>query len=281
MRLEQREGRAVRLGSARPAVDVVRFELPPALDAALELGQRLTRKGALPGRAGLGVDGLRLWRWRSALADRVGDGCAVAGTAVVKLTQREVSRPRSARGLRATRLALRQGRPDRRGGRLARCSRPLDGRRVQRVVRRAGGVAVRLPGSVDPVRVATALDRLVSPIRARLSSASARRWSTAEPDPAARRLAVRIGRNVREAARRRDGVLLDRLERALAFVAGGHTAGEALLVRDMSEAEPRALANALARFPSPTARWGAIEVRVTGLVLFERESAEVGLTTPG
>ena len=64
-------------------------------------------------------------------------------------------------------------------------------------------------------------------------------------------------------------------------MAGGHTAGEALLVRRMAEAEPGELANALVRVPSPTARWEAIEVRVTGLVLFERESAEVGVTTRG
>ena len=281
MRLEQREGRAVRLGSARPAVDVVRFEPPPALDAALESGSRLTRKAALPGRAGLGVDGLRHWRWRAALADRVGDGPSVPGTAAVKLTQRESLGAGLLAGfdLRATRC----GREER----IAAVVGWLDpaGRWMEdeSSVSRALLAALRddSRASVDAVRVAAALDRLVSPIRARLSGAGARRWSTAEPDPAARRLAVRIGRSVREAARRRDGVLLNRLERALAFVAGGHTAGEALLVRRMAEAEPGELANALVRFPSPTARWEAIEVRVTGLVLFERESAEVGVTTRG
>ncbi|HUR94759.1 MAG TPA: DEAD/DEAH box helicase, partial [Gemmatimonadales bacterium] len=73
-RLEQREGRAVRLGSGHDQVEVVRFLPPPALDAALRLGEHLARKAALPGRTGLGAEGLRLWRWRAALADRLGRG---------------------------------------------------------------------------------------------------------------------------------------------------------------------------------------------------------------
>ena len=81
MRLEQREGRAVRLGSARELVEVVRFLPPPALDATLELGERLRRKAELPARAGLGADGMRLWRWRSALADELRDRPAVSGSA--------------------------------------------------------------------------------------------------------------------------------------------------------------------------------------------------------
>ncbi|MEO6056166.1 MAG: hypothetical protein ABIQ49_04935, partial [Gemmatimonadales bacterium] len=60
------------------------------------------------------------------------------------------------------------------------------------------------------------------------------------------------------------------LERALAFAAGGHTAGEAQLVRRLADAEGAELAGALARIPAPTQRWEGIEVRVTGLVLFER-----------
>jgi hypothetical protein len=67
MRLEQREGRAVRLGSSHPRIEVIQFPPPPALEAALRLGERLEHKAALPGQAGLGPDGARLWRWRSAI----------------------------------------------------------------------------------------------------------------------------------------------------------------------------------------------------------------------
>jgi hypothetical protein len=60
-----------------------------------------------------------------------------------------------------------------------------------------------------------------------------------------------------------------RLERALAFVAGGHTAGEAMLVRRLADADPPALAAGLARIPATSACWDAIDVRLTGLVIFE------------
>jgi hypothetical protein len=124
--------------------------------------------------------------------------------------------------------------------------------------------------AASPAQVRTALERLLKPIRARLALAGSRRWTIAEPDPAARRLAARLGQWIAEAARQRDASSMVRLERALAFAAGGHTAGEALLVRQLAEAEPRGLAGGLARAPAPTSRWDAIDVRLTGLVLFER-----------
>ena len=123
----------------------------------------------------------------------------------------------------------------------------------------------RTPPTPDIIR--QALDRLVEPVRARLALAAARRWTAAEPDTDARRLTLRLGELVHAAARRRDGGELALLERALAFVAGGHTAGEAMLVRRLADAP--ALAARLARIPAASARWDAIDVRLTGLVIFE------------
>jgi len=124
----------------------------------------------------------------------------------------------------------------------------------------------REPASAAEVQ--RALDRLVGPIRGRLALVGARRWAAAEPEPSARRLAARLGDAVRQAARRRDTSSLARLERALAFTAGGHTAGEAHLVRRLAEADADEVARWLARVPAPTPRWDAVEVRLTGLVLF-------------
>jgi hypothetical protein len=146
--------------------------------------------------------------------------------------------------------------------------RPFTARRRVRLLWTHAADGAPLPRL--PPRAAAALARLVVPIREHLARVGGRRWTTTEPEPAARALAVRLGRDVREAARRRDALLLSRLEHALAFVAGGHTAGKALLVRRLVEAEARELSGALARLPAPTPRWEAIGVRVTGLVLFER-----------
>ena len=153
MRLEQREGRAVRLGSARELVEVVRFIPPPALDAALDLGERLRRKAALPALAGLGADGVRLWRWRSALADQLGDGPAVSGSALACGARgcrdrgrcARLRRRRRARGLRAPRPPARRARAHRLGGRLARARRRLDRGGVRRGRAPSGRRGVRQP----------------------------------------------------------------------------------------------------------------------------------------
>jgi hypothetical protein len=278
MRLEQREGRAVRLGSARELVEVVRFIPPPALDAALELGDRLRRKAALPGLAGLGAGGVRLWRWRSALVDQLGDGQAVSGSA---LGCRSARVPRTAADMCHSGcggvlagfelLALRHGEHEPIGAVVGWL--PPDGTWsedesvVAERLRAAAACDNRAPPT--PAVIRQALDRLVGPVRARLAIAAARRWTAAEPDTAARRLALRLGELVRAAARRRDGGALARLEQALAFVAGGHTAGEAMLVRRLADADAPALAASLAGIPATSARWDAIEVRLTGLVVFE------------
>jgi superfamily II DNA or RNA helicase len=265
MRLEQREGRAVRLGSTHELIEVVRFLPPPALDAALGLNERLERKAALPARAGLGAGGARLWRWRSELADRLGQGPELRGTAVV--------RGGAATGLLAGFELLARG-----AGRVEILAATLgwldsSGRWSEDEATVATRVleAARCghPG-LAPARVRVALDRLASPIRERLALTNARRWTAGDPDPSARRLAARLAESIREAARMRDERALTRLERALAFTAGGHTAGEAMLVRRLADASDGELASWTARLPAPTPRWDAIEVRLTGLVLFER-----------
>ncbi|HEX5963908.1 MAG TPA: hypothetical protein VFY42_09300, partial [Gemmatimonadales bacterium] len=94
-----------------------------------------------------------------------------------------------------------------------------------------------------------------------------RRWISPAPRPAARTVAARLSGLIHEAARlRQDGRLLH-LERALAFAAGGHTAGEEMLIQRLVEVPDRELAAALGRM-MPQAEWDSIEVRLTGLILF-------------
>ena len=278
MRLEQREGRAVRLGSARELVEVVRFIPPPALDAALDLGERLRRKAALPALAGLGANGVRLWRWRSALVDQLGDGPAVSGSAPACGSAWVPWAAADARcsgggGVLAgfELLALRRGERERIGSVVGWLGPDGTWSEDESVVaeRLRAAAACNHLAPPAPALVRQALDRLVAPVRARLALAAARRWTAGEPDAAARRLALRLGELVRAAARRRDGGELARLERALAFVAGGHTAGEAMLVRRLADADTPGLAASLAGIPVISARWDAIDVRLTGLVVFE------------
>ena len=83
MRLEQREGRAVRLGSRHSEVEVVRFAPVPILERSLHLEATLARKAKLPAAAGLGAGGRHIWRWRTELAERFGECEATAGLAQV------------------------------------------------------------------------------------------------------------------------------------------------------------------------------------------------------
>ena len=271
MRLEQREGRAVRLGSAHQLIETVRLLPPPALDSALGTNDRLKRKAALPARAGLGAGGVGLWRWRSTLADRLaGAGATEDSRAGVTALVRGAAEPGLLAGYE---LLARAGSRIVPLATVVGCLSP-DGRwsEQQPVVtsRLLEAARSRHIDAPAPRAVRSALDRLTGPIRERLALAGARRWTAADPDPCARRLAARLSELIQQAARQRDQTTLARSERALAFAAGGHTAGEALLVRGLADATPEALARWLARLPAPTERRDVLEVRLTGLVLFER-----------
>jgi len=266
MRMEQREGRAVRLGSSLGLVDVVRFVPPPALEAALRLGHRLARKAALPGRVGLGSGGVRVWRWRSALADRLGEGPCAGGTATVRAGVRGVLAGfelLARRGDTVVPLSAAVGWLDEDGE-----WREDEAMVTDRLMAAALGEP-REPASAAAVR--DALERLIPPMRARLALAGGRRWIAAEPESSARRLAERLGEAVHDAVRRRDAPALACLERALAFAVGGHTAGEAMLVKGLAESDGPGLVARVARLPAPTPRWETVEVRVTGIVLFRPE----------
>ena len=70
MRVEQREGRAVRYGSRHAQVEVVTLALPPPLERRIRLNATLARKNRLPAAVGIGPLGKHVWRWRSELASR-------------------------------------------------------------------------------------------------------------------------------------------------------------------------------------------------------------------
>ena len=84
MRLEQREGRALRLGSHPHSVDGHPFLPPPILEAALGIEHGLARKARLPALVGLGPAAPAEWTWRTELAARIGTLPGVTGIGVVK-----------------------------------------------------------------------------------------------------------------------------------------------------------------------------------------------------
>jgi hypothetical protein len=263
MRLDQRDGRALRLGSRHPTVEVIRFAIPPAIERGLRVERALRHKRGLPGEAGLGPGGRRLWRWRTELAEALGEGVAAPGSCIV---------PRGPGGILAgfglyaraaggeVRLAFCLGWMDRDG-----CWSEREDTIAERLTSAAGCAAACPP---DPDRLHEALARLTEPIRARLAAARERRWALAEADRPARAVAGALQQAIRSAARRRDAAALEGLERALGFVAGGHTAGEAILLERLSAAGGAELGRVAARLPAPTPRWGPVEARLAGVLLF-------------
>jgi hypothetical protein len=74
---------------------------------------------------------------------------------------------------------------------------------------------------------------------------------------------------IRQAARLRQASRLVQLERVLGFVAGGHTAGEAMLIERLARVADAELERVLSRLAPARKEWGGLEVRLTGLIVFE------------
>jgi superfamily II DNA or RNA helicase len=81
MRMEQREGRAVRYGSDHSQVEVIRFPLPRVLEHQLRVHSSLARKHKLPAAAGLGSSGRPVWQWRGEAAAKLSGVTAAHGVA--------------------------------------------------------------------------------------------------------------------------------------------------------------------------------------------------------
>jgi hypothetical protein len=105
-------------------------------------------------------------------------------------------------------------------------------------------------------------------VRERLRTLAQTRWLGGTPSTAARRLVMQLQALIRPAARHRDAAELARLERALRFTAGGHTAGEAALVEQLANAPSAELRSKLGALPSPTPSAEPAEMRLAGMVLF-------------
>jgi hypothetical protein len=261
MRLEQREGRAVRYGSSHTQVEVVQFALPPALERRLKLHTILARKARLPAAAGIGTEGRELWRWRAELAGRIESSSWQAGVAAA---------PSTTAGLLAGFTLQLAGSAALLASSVLWIEPDGSWTEAPEVLEHRLAAAAR-QDEVVPVEASLIgewLRRLAQPIRERLTLARGHRWITSDPTSTARRAMVRLQSLVRDSARRHQALRLAELERALAFVAGGHTAGEAALVGRIAEASDAELAGLLKKLPARRFTWDGVEVALTGLVIF-------------
>jgi hypothetical protein len=262
MRMEQREGRAVRLGSAHREVEVVAFKPPPVIERALRITQAIAVKARLPAVVGLGAGGRGLWRWRSELADGYAEGEAAIGTAVVLggppgvLAGFELYDvgPNHESRLASALVWIEPG------GEWTEEELVVAARLAEAMTTRSA--------PPDPARLREALSLVAGPIRSRLALARGSRWAAPAADPLAHRVSLRLHRGIREAARRRDLETLAGLERALAFVGRGHTAGESAELERLAGMPDGEFSRKVFRLPAPGRRWDAIEARLGGVLLF-------------
>ena len=265
MRMEQREGRAVRLGSIHRDVEVVAFEPPAAIERALRISHTLVTKAGLPAAAGLGPAGRGLWRWRSELADAYAAGEASFGTAMVRqgpagiLAGFELHAEGSSERIRLASSLVWIG-P---GGEWT------EDEAI--VAARLADAAAARSADPDPARLREALPLIAAPIRSRLALARGSRWAAPAAEPVAHRVSHRLHQCIREAARRRDLDALAGLERALAFVGRGHTAGEALELERLADRPDAEFTRGVFRLPAARGRWDAIEASLGGVLLFVPE----------
>jgi superfamily II DNA or RNA helicase len=263
MKLEQREGRSVRLGSPHSVVEVLRFAPPPELDCFVPLEATLARKAKLPGLAGLGAEGRHVWRWRSEVARDLGASTGIAGTARVPSTHRGVLVGLSL--YQATNTA----------GCLSSSAGWLDRNGVWTedadvVTDRLRAASEDVLKEVPPQECRMYLELLTPLLRRRLTLSHGGRWVGPQPSAATRAAALRLGELIRQAARLRHDDRLSQLERAMAFVGGGHTAGEEMMLERMAGASDGELAYELSRrLPQPD--WNGLEVRLTGFIVFGPE----------
>jgi superfamily II DNA or RNA helicase len=269
MRLEQREGRSVRYGSLHSEVEVVRFLPPPVLERCLRIEGTLARKAQLPTLIGLGPAGRHIWRWRSELADRFDRAEAFAGTAAIDCPHEGMlagfSLHQPSDGGACLSSAVIWLEPD---GTWSEAPEVL----AAWLARAAQEHRVT---TVPPDALKKWLALLADPIRERLGVSQSRRWIAPEPVPAARRLSRRLQALIGAAARKHDPARLTALERALSFVAGGHTAGEAGLVERLAESSDGELAGAVEQLPYRRGQGDGLEVRLIGLIVFGPQPSTV------
>ncbi|NOT07965.1 MAG: DEAD/DEAH box helicase [Gemmatimonadales bacterium] len=215
-RLEQRSGRALRLGSRHREVEIVRFRLPALLEEQIRKEAAVETKGGLPRVLGLTPEVNAPWRFRADLSEAWAE---VRRTEGVASLAGEVSA--AVAGFRITTSD---------GTTVATvlAKTPAGWSDAPEVVAEVLAVARGARGAAPPSRqrVRELLRALAAPARTALRSVSGGAIESTARTPAVRQTIRRILRLAGLAARARDRQRLELLGRGLAFLKRGHTAGE-------------------------------------------------------
>lgn len=265
VRLLQREGRALRLGSAHTAVEILRFDPPPEIEQRLRKTWHLARKAGLPTLVGLGEAGRPMWHWRDAVAAALGEGTAIEGTAAVAAGARG---PGLLAGFRLVEATARER--WRAAGEVVWLPENGAPSADPGVVEGLLTDALTAPAAEAPCAafMAEAAAMLAPVIARRLAEARRDRWRLGRATPEARALIRRLHRLLIHARRRRDQGALVAIEMGLAFAARGHTAGETMLAGRLALASEGAIIERLALLPRDREERLSLLPQLTGVIVF-------------
>jgi hypothetical protein len=258
-RLEQRVGRAARLGAAVAEVEVVRFDPPRMIERAIHSVRVLRQKANLPQRARLVNAGLGGW-----------PAAVVASSATTAPTGGFAWIPGSRHqgvlaGLEITGLDEQGRLVD--GGRLLWLD---DGGWSDRV----GDLAEPLLEALAATRGAAPSEQILRAGRARVEQALRHLLATLNGTvwelsrrPELPALIERLRHVRRRSVEQRDATTAGLVSNVLRLAASGRTAGETLLLRELAHSTGRSALRAMALLPRarPVQRF---EVRVAGVVVF-------------
>ena len=259
VRLEQRSGRALRLSSAAARVEVVRLLPPHELERALHREQIVARKSRLPERIGLGASPDAPWRLSARQAARWERIAPLEGVAAVEGAIAGV--------VAGFRIVLENG-----GEHHVVLARretvwSADIGTIFRLLEEVGeGAAERGP---SPAAIRRLLRSLAVQVRAALRTVQGSRLATDSPSDPRRQVIRRLLALARDAARQRNQERLALVERGLALLRRGHTAGESRMVAAWRELTSDTLLARLQDLPAAEQRAEVTKVELIGILVVE------------
>jgi hypothetical protein len=262
VRLEQRSGRALRLGSLHRQVEVLRFLPARSLEATLRQEAILESKAALPEQLGLGQAGDAPWRLRARIAARWQEVAPSEGIGVT-------------RGARAAAVAgFRLGMSDGSVREVVRARIATgwtdDAATIAELLEAAHGARL---AQTPPARALRPVFRALTVlVRAALRNAHGARLLHGARSTPSRRALGRVLALAREAARQRERERLALLERGLRLLRRGHTAGEGRLIERWPDLPLAALLAILERLPAEPDPPEVTRVELIGVLLVEPPS---------
>jgi superfamily II DNA or RNA helicase len=262
VRIDQRDGRALRLGSEHETVEVVRFELPSAIEERLGHLGLVARKRRLPRKAGMDSHGTRLWSWREDVARRFGTPATQPGPLYCRVES-------SSAGMLAG-FSLESG--GRTGGRIATIVGYLDEEgdwsEDPGVVQGMMGRALQ-DSALEPTSelAPDARGAIADVLQGRLRSATLAQWAS-HLTPLQSAGIARLNRIASRAVRSRNSSLLAKTERAIAYFREGHTAGEEIWLEGLLGLSDPELIREIGQCPATIRREKILYPRLLGLVVF-------------